>query len=225
MKILNLYAGLGGNRQLWPKWCEVTAVENHPKIAEIYQRQFPNDILIIGDAHQYLLDHHKEFDFIWSSRPCQSHSKMNKFTRHNIVRYIDGGLFEEIIFLKHYFGDDKTKGFVFENVIPYYEILMNPTKIGRHLFWTNFPVSPIEVKQPSNFINLADLKGKKQMMEWLNIHYDENIYYGGNHCPVQILRNCVHPKVGESIFNDYCKWLNKDYDRELNLSQILLFKD
>lgn len=39
-------------------------------------------------------------------------------------------------------------------------------------------------------------------MDWLGIHFDENIYYGKNHCPVQILRNCVHPLIGASILND-----------------------
>jgi DNA (cytosine-5)-methyltransferase 1 len=220
MKILNLYAGLGGNRKLWPEWCEVTSVEFDSKIAKVYARLYPNDTLIVGDAHQYLLGHYKEFDFIWSSPPCQSHSKMNKFTRHNTIRFPDGRLFEEILFLKNWF-----KGhWVVENVTPYYEILMNPKIIGRHLFWSNFDISDIESPTPPNFINLANNKGKKVMMDWLGIHYEENIYYGTNHCPVQILRNCVHPKVGESIFNDYCKFLNKDYDLELNLSQMLLFK-
>lgn len=224
MKYLNLYPGLGGNRKLLPKWVEVTAVELDPKIASVYARLYPDDILIVGDAHQYLLDHHQEFDFIWSSPPCQRHSKMNKFTRHNTIRYVDGKLFEEIIFLKHYFGNSKTKGWVTENVVPYYEILMNPKKMGRHLFWSNFPISDIDVKSPAGFITPTKAT-KQNMMNWLDIHYDENIYYGTNHCNVQILRNCVHPLVGESIFNDYCKWLNKDYDTELNIQQMLLFAD
>lgn len=223
MKYLNLYAGLGGNRKRLPKWVQVTAVEFDPKIAEVYSTLYPDDELIIGDAHQYLLDHYKEFDFVWSSNPCQKHSKMNKATRNNSIRYIDGKLFETIIFLKHYFGNNKTKGWVTENVVPYYEILMNPKRMGRHLFWSNFPISDIEVKSPGNFIQQSTVAGKKVMMDWLDIHYDKNIYYGKNHCPVQILRNCVHPKIGESIFNDYCKWLNKDYDAELNLKQMLLF--
>ena len=34
IKILNLYAGIGGNRRLWPDdEIEVTAVELNPKIA------------------------------------------------------------------------------------------------------------------------------------------------------------------------------------------------
>jgi DNA (cytosine-5)-methyltransferase 1 len=83
MKILNLYAGLGGNRKLWQNH-NIIAVEYTEKIAQVYKNNFPNDNVIIADAHQYLLDHHKEFDFIWSSPPCQSHSRMVKATRHKI---------------------------------------------------------------------------------------------------------------------------------------------
>lgn len=72
MKILNLYAGIGGNRQFWGNEHKITAVELIPEIAEVYQRRFPNDI-IIGDATKFLEKNYKEFDFIWASPPCQSH--------------------------------------------------------------------------------------------------------------------------------------------------------
>ena len=82
-KILNLYACLGGNRAKWDEVAEnlgleleVTAVELDPELARMYQERFPNDIVIIADAHQYLLDHFKEFDFIWSSPPCPTHSRV-----------------------------------------------------------------------------------------------------------------------------------------------------
>lgn len=35
MKILNLYAGIGGNRKLWGNEHEITAVELDPDIAAI----------------------------------------------------------------------------------------------------------------------------------------------------------------------------------------------
>lgn len=198
MKILNLYAGLGGTSELWTGH-ETTHIEIEPKIANVLQRRKPNEQVIITDAHQYLLDHYNEYDIIASGPPCQRHSKMNKATRHkSCVRYVDGKLFEEIIFLEHYF---KGKWFV-ENVIPYYEPYGNPTKIGRHLYWSNFEITPfIEPVPPKNFINLATVEAKKTMMDWLGIHYEENIYYGNNHCPVQILRNCVHPLTGLHILN------------------------
>lgn len=198
IKALNLYAGLGGNRKHW-KNVEVTAVEYNPKIAAVYQRQFKKDQVIIADAHEYLLQHYKEFDFVWASRPCQRHSKMNKATRHNMVRYVDGGLFEEIIFLESYF-----KGkWVVENVVPYYKPYGTPAKIGRHLFWSNYEIKPMQAppQSPKGMMNLATVGQKKIMMDWLGIHYDENIYYEGNHCPVQVLRNCVHPDLGKHVFD------------------------
>lgn len=196
MKKLNLYAGLGGNSELWDD--DVTHVENNKQIAAVLQRRKPKQEVIIADAHQFLLDHYKEYDAIWSSPPCFKHSKMNKFTRHNMVRYMDGTLIEEIIFLQHWF-----KGkWVVENVIPYYEPYGKPKKIGRHLYWSNFEIPAFkEPKSPGNFINLCTVDKKKIMQDWLGIHYEENIYYGTNHCPVQILRNCVHPLTGLHILN------------------------
>jgi len=194
MRVLNLYAGIGGNRKLWTG-CEVTAVENNEEIAEVYRRLYSDDRVVIGDAHKYLLDHYTEFDFIWSSPPCQTHSKMNKATRHKLRRYPDMSLYQEIIFLQHFF-----KGkWVVENVQPYYEPLIKGRQMGRHMFWSNFEFGHFDVPRPKGFINQCNLAGKKVLMDWLDIHYEENIYYGNNHCPAQILRNCVHPLVGNHI--------------------------
>ena len=83
LKVLNLYAGIGGNRKLW-EGVEVTAVEINPEVSQIYQDHFPDDIVITGDAHQYLIEHYKEFDFIWSSPQCRSHSKFRKNIACNV---------------------------------------------------------------------------------------------------------------------------------------------
>jgi len=195
-KVLNLYAGVGGNRKHW-KDCQVTAVESNEKIAAVYQRLNPDDTVIIGDAHEYLRANYSEFDFIWSSPPCQTHSRMAKATRHKNRKFPNMALYEEILFLQHFF-----KGkWVVENVVPFYEPLIEPTnKVGRHMFWTNFEFGAQDVKRPANFINMANVAGKNALMEWLGIHYEENIYYAGNHCPAQVLRNCVHPDLGQQIF-------------------------
>lgn len=198
MKILNLYAGLGGNSNLWDdKEHEITNIELDIKIAEVLKERKPNQEVIITDAHEYLINNHQRYDFVWSSPPCQTHSKMNKFTRHNTIRYADGKLFEEIIFLKHWFSGK----YVVENVTPYYKPVFEPKQIGRHLFWSNFTIPDMIIEQPKGFINLSTVASKKIMMDWLGIHYDKNIYYGNNHCPVQILRNCVHPLLGLHILN------------------------
>ena len=195
MKILNLYAGLGGNRKLWTD-VQVTAVELEPRVAAVYERLHPADTMVRGDAHQYLLDHGHEFDFIWSSPPCQTHSKMMKATRHkHLRRYPDMSLYQEILYLQHFF-----KGrWVVENVQPFYQPLIPCRIVGRHAYWSNFDVGSYAEPIPANFINLANIAGKQKLMDWLGIHYPENIYYGGNHCPAQILRNCVHPNEGLAI--------------------------
>lgn len=198
MKILNLYAGLGGNRKDWGPGHEVTAIEFNQEIADVYKKLHPNDTVIVGDAHEYLRANYADFDFIWSSPPCQTHSKMAKATRHKNRRFPDMKLYEEILFLQNFY-----KGhFVVENVVPFYTPLVEPTvKVGRHLFWSSFKFEADDVKRPAGFINMANLKGKQALMEWLGIYYDKNIYYGTNHCPAQILRNCVHPKLGKQIFS------------------------
>jgi len=194
-KVLNLYAGVGGNRKHWDN-CEVTAIEYTKQIADVYRKLNPNDIVIETDAHEYLLNHYHEFDFIWSSRPCQSHSKMIRSGRNRKPRYPDMKLYEEILFLKYNF-----KGkWVAENVIPYYEPFLNPVKIGRHLFWSNFEIAVSNVPHFGGFISRQNMDEKQKLMEWLGIHYEGNIYYEGNHCVTQVLRNCVHPDVGLAVY-------------------------
>ncbi len=203
MKILNLYAGIGGNRKLWGDEHEVTAVENNPEIAKLYQEMYPKDKVIVEDAHQYLLEHYEEYDFIWSSLPCQSHSKMNRGTRHRIRRYPDMSLYQEIIFLKHFF-----KGkWVVENVEPYYIPLYPPQISDRHRFWCNFNITNIKIYRPKfpgrkRSIGSSWLHAKQKDIEkWLGIYLTKKVYLGKNHDECQILRNCVHPKLGLHIFN------------------------
>ena len=142
MRILNLYACLGGNRFKWDEVADidVAAVELDPEAAKLYQERFPNDTVVVADAHQYLLDHYKEFDFIWSSPPCPTHSRARYWSSSNYDTttepvYPDMKLYQEILFLQHYY---KTGKWCVENVIPYYEPLIAAQKRGRHLYWTNF---------------------------------------------------------------------------------------
>lgn len=176
MKVLNLYAGIGGNRKLWTD-VEVTAVENNSEIAKIYQDFFPDDTVVVGDAHQYLLDHYKEFDFIWSSPPCQSHSRTNYFLNaKGTIRYPDMSLYQEIIFLKHFF-----KGkWIVENVIGYYEPLIEPQTVGRHYLWSNFIIP--KIKMPDD--DIGKMCGKNQK---------------ANNKPLEE-RNAVKSELGLHIF-------------------------
>jgi len=192
LNILNLYAGIGGNRKLWDN-VKVVAVEWDKKIAKIYQDFFPNDKVIITNAHQFLLQHFQEFDFIWSSPPCPSHSqvrfRLGVLNKETNPVYPDMKLYEEIIFLKHHF-----KGkWVVENVEPYYKPLMKPWICGRHRFWSNFPIANIK-KNGSGVTRWGSIK-EKEKLKGFNL----DIYKGID--KRKILRNCVTPKLGLHILN------------------------
>jgi len=188
LKILNLYAGIGGNRKLWGDEHEVTAVEFDEKIAAVYAEFYPNDRVVVGDAHAYLLAHANEFDIVWASPPCPTHSDIRRCGVHSgqyEAVYPDMTLYQEIIFLQNFF-----KGkFVVENVKPYYEYLIAPTAtIGRHPFWTNFDVPNVEFKD----------KRSHNAISGNSTAYGVSLKKFGNDIgdKRKMLRNMVNPEVG-----------------------------
>jgi len=192
IKVLNLYACLGGNRLLWQN-CDVTAVEIDEELAQLYQERFENDIVIVADAHNYLLNNYDKYDFIWSSPPCPSHSRA-RFARKNTTTaiYPDLKLYEEIIFLQNYFNGK----FCVENVIPYYDPLIPAQKRGRHLYWTNFRL-PNNINERKHSI----MESKDEVKKWCEFHkYDFN-KYKGKQTIQKIARNLVDYEAGNTIFN------------------------
>lgn len=221
MKILNLYACLGGNRYKWDEVAqeagieiEVTAVELDPEAARLYQERFPNDIVIIADAHQYLLDHYKEFDFIWSSPPCPTHSRFNFSMKTNKVwkmKYPDMKLYEEIIFLQNWFEGK----FCVENVIPYYEPLIKAQERGRHLYWTNF-ILPNNINERKN----PDLsRGKsKDIVDRLSVYHDYDFRkYNGKQDIRKMARNLVDYEAGKTIFETALGIIRKKDIRQVSI--------
>ena len=215
MKILNLYACLGGNRYKWDEVAdvEVTAVELDPELARMYQERFPNDTVIVADAHQYLLDHYKEFDFIWSSPPCPTHSRARFWgvgaNGKNPI-FPDMKLYQEILFLQHHF-----KGkYVVENVIPYYKPLIEAKEKDRHLYWTNFNLP--NTLSSRHFDGLCQTGGElKKLQEYHNIDLST---YKGKQQKIQIARNLVDYEAGKTILETALNIITKS-----NIKQTELF--
>ena len=189
MKILNLYGGIGGNRKLW-QGHDITTVELNPKIAKIYQDFFPEDKVIVADAHQYLLEHFKEYDFIWSSPPCPTHS-ITRFMQEKKV-YPDMSLYQEVIVLRQW---HKGKWIV-ENVIPYYDYLIKPTiELHRHAIWSNFVVSNRTYPKMETCKKLGE---REFLQNELGFNIDK---YDGID-KRKLLRNCVLPELGLHILKE-----------------------
>ena len=199
MKILNLYACLGGNRYKWDEVADVdvTAVEWDKDLAKLYQERFPNDKVIVADAHQYLLDHYKEFDFIWSSPPCPSHSRARGWNTKLETKYPDMKLYEEIILLETVSKGQtpRFKGkYVVENVIPYYEPLIPGLKRHRHLYWTNFNLPNLLSNRKVKIS--AGLDEVKKLCKFHNYNFYQ---YKGKQPTKKIARNLVDYEAGKTI--------------------------
>jgi len=193
MKILNLYCGIGGNRKSWGDDHDITAIEYKQEIADIYKDFFPNDEVIVTDAHQYLLEHYKEYDFIWSSPPCPSHSRMNFLhnTKELKMKYPDMKLYEEILFLTHYF---KGKWCV-ENVRSFYKPLIPPYEIQAHYFWSNFIIRDVEIERA----RITNAKGQNLDVKMKANGFIIKDFHGYKKDKRTLLNNCVEPELGLHI--------------------------
>jgi DNA (cytosine-5)-methyltransferase 1 len=199
-RVLNLYAGIGGNRKLWSD-VDVTAVEWDEDKAEVYRDHFPGDTVVIADAHEYLKEHHNEFNFIWASPPCPTHSRMRKNSNPNAEQvYPDMRLYQEIIFLQGYFGGD----WVVENVEPWYDPLIEPQIRGRHAFWSNFHI-PQFTKNSNNDITThgnGEGQGKGGCYELAEKYgFELRGYDHTTHFLRKIVSNCVRPELGKHVFD------------------------
>lgn len=210
MKILNLYAGIGGNRKLWGNEHEITAIEYDQATADVYKNYFPEDNVIVTDAHQYLLDHYKEFDFIWSSPPCPSHSEIRRcgtYRGQQPAIYPEMELYQEIILLQAY-AKKHTKWLV-ENVNPYYTPLIPPTKkLHRHFYWANFPIGNFEVTDERKHL---DIKVNSEV-------YGFKVNDSDIKNKVKALRNMVDPELGAYILDCAMNVIRKS-----NTEQVTLF--
>ena len=101
-------------------------------------------------------------------------------------------LYQEILFLQHYY---KTGKWVVENVIPYYEPLIEAQKRGRHLYWSNF-------KLPADLGDrrFAISSSKQEFKKLCEFHDYDFTRYKGEQPMLKIARNLVDYEAGRTIF-------------------------
>ena len=213
-KILNLYAGIGGNRRFWPDECEIVHVEYNEEIAKALEKIHPGDRVVVADAHKFLLENFQDYDFIWSSPPCPTHSRMRKNMNPDNPVYPDMKLYEEILLLQGFF-----KGkWVVENVRSWYEPLIEPQEVGRHYYWANFEVPDhgeldIGAEIGSEMIENPDKKTLKKKAKQFGLTEEqfEFIPSLSDYPKDKIIRNMVHPDTGETILKAAFEQKNQEY--------------
>ncbi len=178
---------------MWGNDHQITAVEFDADIARAYSEFFPNDVVVIADAHEYLINNYNNFDFIWTSPPCQTHSgfRQNICVRYrgSSAVYPDMRLYQEIIFLNANAQCD----WVVENVKPYYKPLIEPTAtIQRHNFWSNFYI-PEKTLKKSNI--------RKEQIQQLQERHGFDLTGIKIKNKRQVLRNCVEADAGKFILD------------------------
>ena len=161
----------------------------------MYQDLYPQDEMVVGDAHQYLLENFKDFDFIWSSPPCPTHSRMifllNQKETYQL-KYPDMSLYQEIIILEKLY-----KGFyVVENVISYYDPLIEPQRSGSHYFWSNFEIPVLSDTDRKKVRNDKGYTLAKKM-EDKDIFIEDFYDYKGD--KRTLLNNAIEPELGKLI--------------------------
>ena len=114
--------------------------------------------------------------------------------------YPDMKLYEEILFLQGYF-----KGkWVVENVFSWYNPLIKPFEVGRHYFWTNFPLSKKKITSGKFSITggVNKEKGNEQVLRLQKeFGVDLSKYSNDERWKRTVLRNMVNPELGLHIFN------------------------
>ena len=163
----------------------------------VYSDYFPDDRIVQKDAHAYLREHFHEYDVIWASPPCPTHSHVRNVA--NVGRgqsppvYPDMDLYEEIIFLqqaKESNWNEWDGEYVVENVKSYYDPLIEPQEISRHYLWASFAIHPIDVPAQK----AEDMRHCEQLFG-----FDLRLYNMPTKKKGTLLKNCVHPKLGLHI--------------------------
>lgn len=207
MNILNLFAGIGGNRALWGDNHYIEAIEDNEKIAKIYKKRFPNDTIIIQDAYQYFIENFHRFDILWASPPCTSHTILvgvnvgNRYNNKNVnLKLPDLRLYSLILFCKHYFRGN----YAIENVRSYYKPLIPPTaKIGRHWIWSNI-IIPKTKQEKSEHVSREDYNDKiEDALETKEINNEiyNDLLKLNLMTRKQIINNCMVPNEGKYILD------------------------
>ena len=118
-------------------------------------------------------------------------------------------LYQEIVFLDTFF-----KGkYCVENVIPYYEPLINGQQRGRHIYWCNFKL-PANINERKN----PDISRTRNLVTELSKYHDYDFTkYKGEQSVQKMARNLVDYEAGLTIFKTAFNIITHKQQNQLEL--------
>ncbi len=201
IKILDLFCGIGGVAKGFQRYLleqgmsfEYYAVDVDPKVLRAHKKFNPLSNTILRDAYSFTDDELLEFDFIWASPPCETHSRLNFYNWGNPKKYKEPDMrFYELIEMLYRLNIP----FVVENVEPYYKPPIKPSvKVYRHVLWTNLSIRPFRVDLP----NFSDVKDDvKSLTKYHGVPRDVVNTLGTARKARSALRDMVNPIVSYNI--------------------------
>lgn len=205
MKILNLYSGLGGNRLKWDGH-DITAIENDGNLCSIYSARFPDDTVWQEDAIEFVENEDlQQFDFIWASPPCTTHSRTTFFHGRKVPDLT------QLFGLRMFLESNAFHGlYCIENVQPYYKIpeeWQPSAKIDRHRFWTNFDLPSVDNLVNSRMLgttrkdqNTIIINGKiADLADYHDFPLEILMFFPTR--KDKVLRNMLHYSIGKYILD------------------------
>jgi len=189
---------------------EYVAVDNDRKVLQVHSLLNPHSKTVLEDAWLISDDRLLQYDFVWASPPCESHSVL--CWKRKDKPKPDMRLWWLIRRLR------KLKvPFIVENVRPYYGTILKPTaKAGRHLLWSNLSLKSVQLNSNVTFY---DIHNRRDAL----VEYHGLPGWVARVATRDMLRDMMHPQLSYKLAKQVIPFILSYRSSQLCLTEYLAY--